>query len=145
METNAGQVKVVHSYIALLEVQVLICRMLYNYLLAWLLHPTLVWRFQEAANTPMQGGDWTVCSIVPWHYQYSFTHEWGEACMEFTSCSRMLHSQPTDSTDIWTCNLCIQSPMHYPFSHLISTDKQTLMLVCLHIFIHICIQTYTYT
>ena len=33
--------------------------------------------------------------------------------MEFTSCPRMLHSQPTGSTQIRTRDLRIQSPMRY--------------------------------
>ena len=44
-----------------------------------LLHPTLVWRFQEAANIPTQDDAWPVCPLVLWHYHYSFTPEWGEA------------------------------------------------------------------
>ena len=27
----------------------------------------------------MQGGAWPVCPLMPWHYQYSFTPEWGKA------------------------------------------------------------------
>ena len=69
-----------HTYIAPLEVHGhLICGMLYITSLAGLLHPTLVWRFQEATNIPMQGGAWPVYPLMPEHYQYSFTPEWGEA------------------------------------------------------------------
>ena len=50
----------------------------------------------------------------------SFTPWQGEAHMEFTSCERMLHSQPTGSTEIQMHNLHIQSPICYPFSHYIS-------------------------
>ena len=42
---------------------------------AGLLHPTLVWRFQQATNIPLWGCAWHVCPLVPWHYQYSFTPE----------------------------------------------------------------------
>ena len=68
----------------------------------------------------MQGGARPVCPVVPWHYWYSFTPKCDEACMEFTSCTRMLHSQQNGHTEIWTHNFCIQSPMHYPFGHHIS-------------------------
>ena len=69
-----------HTYIALLEVRGrLICGTLYITSPAGPLHPTLVWRFQEATNIPMQGGAWPVCPLMPWHYRYSFTPEWGEA------------------------------------------------------------------
>ena len=69
-----------HTYIAPLEVRGrLICGTLYITSPAGLLHPTLVWRFQEATNIPMQGGAWPVCPLMPWHYRYSFTPEWGEA------------------------------------------------------------------
>ena len=74
------KVKKFHTYIAPLEVRGrLICRTLYITSPAGLLHPTLVWRFQEATNIPMQGGAWPVCPLMPWHYRYSFTPEWGEA------------------------------------------------------------------
>ena len=43
--------------------------------------------------------------------------------MEFTSCPRMLHSQPAGSTEIRACDLYIQSPMHYPFSHHVTHIK----------------------
>ena len=76
-----GKVKVkFHTYIAPLEVRGrLICATLYITSPAGPLHPTLVWRFQEATNIPTQGGAWPVCPLMPWHYQYSFTPEWGEA------------------------------------------------------------------
>ena len=68
------------TYIVPLEVHGhLFYRMLYITSPAGLLHPTLVWRFQEATNIPMQGGTWPVCPLMPWHYWYSFTPEWGEA------------------------------------------------------------------
>ena len=44
---------------------------------AELLPPPLVWRFQKGANIPKQGHAWPVCPILPWHYWYSFTPEWG--------------------------------------------------------------------
>ena len=40
----------------------------------------------------------------------NFTPWYGEACMEFTSCPRMLHGQPTGGTEIQTCDLHIHSP-----------------------------------
>ena len=46
--------------------------------------------------------------------------------MELTSCPRMLHCQPTGSTEIPTCNLCIQSPMCYPLGHHISTNTDDI-------------------
>ena len=50
----------------------------------------------------------------------NFTPWWGEAGMEFTSYPRLLHSQPTGSTEIWTHNFHIQSPRRYPFCQHIS-------------------------
>ena len=46
-----------------------------------------------------------------------------EAGMDFSSCPRMLCSQPTDSTETQTHNMWIQSPMHYPLSHHFSTEE----------------------
>ena len=48
----------------------------------------------------------------PYVASHNFTPLHGEACMEFTSCPRMLHGQPTGSTEIWTPDLHIQSPTH---------------------------------
>ena len=77
---NRLLVKKLHTYIALLEVcGHLIRGTLYITSPAGLRHPTLVWRFQEATNIPVQGGTWPVCPLMPWHYWYSFTPEWGEA------------------------------------------------------------------
>ena len=46
-----------HTYIAPLEVHGrLICGTLYSTSQAGLLHPTIMWRFQEATYIPMQGG-----------------------------------------------------------------------------------------
>ena len=96
--------------------------------LAGLLHQPLVWRFQEAANILMQGSAWPVFPIVPWYYQYSFTPKWGEAHMDFISCPRMLHSQPTGSTETGTHDVQIQSPRCYPHSHHISMIKDFCIL-----------------
>ena len=47
----------IHTCIVLLEVcGCLMYRMFYITSLVGLLHPTFVWRFQKAANIPMQGG-----------------------------------------------------------------------------------------
>ena len=60
-----------HTYIVPLEVHGhLICRMLYITSSAGILHPTLVWRFQEATNISMQGGALTCLPS---------NAEWGEA------------------------------------------------------------------
>ena len=56
-----------------------------------------------------------------WVGDHSRNLLWGEAHMEFTSCPRMLHSQPTGRTGIWTSDLHIQSPTCYPFDHHISS------------------------
>ena len=53
----------------------------------------------------------------------NFTPWYGEACMEFTSCPRMLLGQPIGSTEIQTHYVHIQSPMHYPFGHHICVRK----------------------
>ena len=45
--------------------------------------------------------------------------------MECTSCPRMLHSQPTGSTETGTRNMRIQSPMHYPLGHHVSIRHDT--------------------
>ena len=55
--------------------------------------------------------------------RYQFTLWLGEACMEFTSCQRVLHSQPTGSTEIQTHDLHIQSPKQYPLSHHVFTSS----------------------
>ena len=95
-----------HTYIALLEVHgCLICRMLYITSPAGLLHPTLVWRFQEATNIPMQGGAWPVCPLMPWHYRYSFTPEWGEALSIWSKGVLNPSYLSFDSGQSRTCNL----------------------------------------
>ena len=58
--TQCREMLKMHTYIAALEVcGHFICRMLFITSLAGLLHPTLVWRFLEATNIPMQVGAFT--------------------------------------------------------------------------------------
>ena len=79
--------------------------MLYITSPAGLLHPTLVWRFQEATNIHMQGGAWPVCPLMPWHYQYSFTPEWGEALSIWSKGVLNPSYLSFDSGQSWTRNL----------------------------------------
>ena len=51
-----------------------------------------------------------------------------ETGMEFTSCPRMLHSQPNSSTETGTCDVLILSPICYPLGHIISTMMCTNLL-----------------
>ena len=34
---------------------------------------------RKLSTYPCRVGLWPVCPVMPWHYQYSFTPEWGEA------------------------------------------------------------------
>ena len=52
--------------------------------------------------------------------------------MEFTSCLRMLHGQPTGSTEIETCDLYIQSVMPYLFGHHVSPIIYPITCVLKH-------------
>ena len=108
----------------------LICRMLYITSLAGLLHLTLVWRFQKATNIPVQGGPWPVCPLMPWHYWYSFTPEWGEALSIWSKGVLNPSYLSFDSGQSWTHNLSHMSQELYHCAteaHHIETETWQFM------------------
>ena len=126
MNASAPTKKVkMHTYIAPLETQFhlfLISGTLHITSPAGLLHPTLVWRFQEAANIPMQDGAWPVCPLMPCHYWYSFTPEWSEVLsiwskgvlnpsyLSFDSGQSQTHNLSHISQELYHCATKVQLP-----------------------------------
>ena len=100
-------------------------------------HATLVWAItlMWPELTLHVGLEPSVCP--PYVASPNFTPWYGEAHMEFTSCSKMLHSQPTGSTEIRTHDLHIQSPLCYPLGHHLHI-LHTYAYVCTDVSIHIC-------
>ena len=119
-----------HTYIALPEVHGHhICRRLYITSTAGLLHPNLVWRFQEATYIPMQGGamtcmpsnamalpvlnytwvGWSLVNLKQGSAQPKIPQFWLWSVLHLQSLTHEprtipLHhrgSTSTDSTDIW--------------------------------------------
>ena len=83
--------------------------------------------------TPLGSGHhwmWVVClrQVSAWWCPSPLQ---AEAGMEFTSCTMMLLSQPTGSTETWTCNLQIQSLMCYPLSHHVFMPNNYINLIIL--------------
>ena len=83
--------------------QVLICRMLYNYLPGRATPPNLGVNIPGSSQHTYAGLCLTSLShSVMGLSVLIYTLEVGEALMESTSCPRMLHSQPTGSSEIGT-------------------------------------------